>query len=280
MITGGSLSLDKSHFERYVIVTNKAHSSQFESLGFLVELNPTAVLDFDPETAKDGLECHFEQQSPVSVHLPAQYKITGPIEDIASNLKLTRNTSWVCCNGGIENEAPSDIDQWLMDKGASVRDVISFLCRKDVLPNKRFLVIFLLWSTVSEKIDPLVETFSTFCQELRGTDQILCICDNKNAFTSWKDLIEARCGINISGRCIFELSFAEVNGTILSLSSKNRRSIRFLPCGQGSRVLLEKKVEHSLNTLEVLCVNQCEGGNEDKIVKEENFYRGGKVSWW
>ncbi|XP_023268486.1 sterile alpha motif domain-containing protein 9-like, partial [Seriola lalandi dorsalis] len=87
MITGGSLSLDKSHFERYVIVTNKAHSSQFESLGFLVELNPTAVLDFDPETAKDGLECHFEQQSPVSVHLPAQYKITGPIEDIANNLK-------------------------------------------------------------------------------------------------------------------------------------------------------------------------------------------------
>lgn len=36
MITGAYLSLEKSHFERYVIVTNKAHSSQFESLGFLV----------------------------------------------------------------------------------------------------------------------------------------------------------------------------------------------------------------------------------------------------
>ncbi|XP_071340473.1 sterile alpha motif domain-containing protein 9-like [Trachinotus anak] len=280
MITGGSLSLDMSHFERYVIVTNKAHSSQFESLGFLVELNPTAVLDFDPESAKNGLQYQFDQQSPVHVHLPAQYKITGPIEDIANKLKLTRNTSWVFCNGGIENEAPSDIDQWLMDKGASIRDVISFLCRKDVLPNKRFLVIFLLWSTVSERIDPLVETFSTFWQELKGTEQILCICDSENAFTSWNDLIEARCGINISSRCIYELSFAEVNGTILSLLSKNRRSSRFLPCGQGSRVLLEKKEERSLNNLEVLCVNQCEGGNEDKIVKEENFYRGGKVSWW
>ncbi|XP_018549439.2 sterile alpha motif domain-containing protein 9-like [Lates calcarifer] len=280
MITGGSFSLDKSHFEQYVIVTNKAHSSQFDSLGFLVELNPTAVLDFDPESAKHGLQSHFEQQSAVSVHLPAQYKITERIEDIAHKLKLTRNTSWVFCNGGIEDEAPSDIDQWLMDKGASIRDVISFLCRKDVLPNKRFLVIFVLWSTVSEKIDPLVETFSTFWQELRGTEQILCICDNEKAFTSWKDLIEARCGINISGRCIYELNFAEVNGTILSLLSKNRRSNRFLPCGGGSRVLLEKKVERSLNTLEVLCVNQCEGGDEDRIVKEENFYRGGKVSWW
>ncbi|XP_038575604.1 sterile alpha motif domain-containing protein 9-like [Micropterus salmoides] len=280
MITGGSLSLDKSHFEQYVIVTNKSHSIQFESLGFLVELNPTAVLDFDPESAKHGLQNRFEQQSTVSVHLPAQYKITEAVEDIANKLKLTRNTSWVFCNGGIEGEFPSDIEQWLMDKGASVRDVISFLCRKDVLPNKRFLVIFLLLSTVSEKMDPLVETFSTFYQELRGPEQILCICDNEKAFTSWRDLIEARCGFNISGRCIYELSFAEVNGTVLSLLSKNRRSSRFLPCGGGSKVLLEKKVERSLNTLEVLCVNQCEGGNEDRIVIEENFYKGGKVSWW
>ncbi|KAM7380916.1 hypothetical protein PAMP_004185 [Pampus punctatissimus] len=280
MITGGSLSLDKSHFDCYVIVTNKSHPIQLESLGFLVELNPTAVLDFDPESAECGLQRHFEQQSTVSVHLPEQYKITEGVEDIANKLKLTRNTSWVFCNGGIQDEAPSHIDQWLMDKGASIRDVISFLCRKDVLPNKRFLVIFLLLSIVNEKMDPLAETFSTFWQELRGTEQILCICDNEKAFTSWKDLMEARCGIDISGRCIYELNFAEVNGTILSLLSKNRRSSRFLPCGGGSKVLLKKKVERSLNTLEVLCMNQCEGDNEDTIVIEENFYKGGKVSWW
>ncbi|XP_053184152.1 sterile alpha motif domain-containing protein 9-like [Scomber japonicus] len=280
MITGGSLSLDKSHFERYVIVTNKSHSIQLESLGFLVELDPTAVLDFDPESAECGLQRYFEQKSTVSVHLPSQYKITEGIEDIADKLKLTRNTSWVLCNGGIKDEVPSDIDQWLMDKGASVRDVISFLCRKDVLPNKRFLVIFLLFSTVSEQMDPLVETFSTFWQELRGTEQIFCICDNEKAFTSWKDLIKARCGNDISDRCIYELNFAEVNGTILSLWSENRRSQRFLPGDGRSKVLLEKKVERSLNTLEILCMNQCEGGSEDKIPIEENFYKGGKVSWW
>ncbi|XP_071758752.2 sterile alpha motif domain-containing protein 9-like [Centroberyx gerrardi] len=280
MITGGSKSLDKSHFERYVIVTNKSHSIQLESMEFLLELNPTAVLDFDPESDKTGLQRHFEEQSTVNVHLPVQYKITEGVEDIASKLKLTRNTSWVFCNGGINDEAPSDTEYWFTDKGASVRDVISFLCRKDVLPNKRFLVIFLLLSAVSEKTDPLVETFSTFRQELRGTEQILCICENENAFTSWKDLIEARYGINISGRCIYELSFAEVNGTIRSLLSENRKSSRFLSCGGGSKVLFEKKVERSLNTLDVLCVNQCEGGNEDKIAIEENFYKGGKVSWW
>ncbi|MEQ2179810.1 hypothetical protein GOODEAATRI_028949 [Goodea atripinnis] len=201
------------------------------------------------------------------------------VKETAIKLELPKNTSWVFCNGGIDNEEPSDINQWFINKGASVRDVISFLCRKDVLPNKRFLVIFLLLSTVREKMDPLVETFSTFWQELRGTDQILCLCDNENAFTSWKDLIETRCGVDISGRCIYELSFAEVNGTILSLWSKNRRAIRFLPCGGESKVPLEKKFERSLNALEVLCVNQCEGGNEDRVAIEENFYKGGNVSW-
>lgn len=280
MITGGASSLDKSHFERYVIVTNKSHPSHLECLDFLIELNPTAVLDFDPESTKHGLQHHCDQQITVSPHLPDVYKITEGIEDIASKLKLTRNTSWVLCNGGFKDEEPSDTDQWLMEKGASIRDVISFLCRKDVLPNKRFLVIFLLLSTVRETMDPLVETFSTFFQELRGTDQILCICDGEGAFTSWRDLIQARCRINIAGRCIYELSFPEVNGTILSLWSKHRRAIRFLPCGGESNVPLEKKVESSLNTLEVLCVNQCVGDNEDRMTIEENFYKGGSVSWW
>ncbi|KAM6978637.1 sterile alpha motif domain-containing protein 9-like isoform 2-T2 [Tautogolabrus adspersus] len=280
MITGGSLSLDKSHFEHYVIVTNKSHPIQLDSLEFLVELNPTAVLDFDPESAKQGLQCYFEQQSSVNVHLPVKYKITEGVEDIASKLKLTRDTSWVFCNGGIEDERPSDIDQWLKEKGASVRDVVSFLCRKDVLPNQRFLVIFVLLSTVNETMDPLVEAFMTFYQELKGTERILCLCENENAFSSWKDLIEVRCRINISDRCIYELSFPEVNGTVLSLWSKNRRLRRFLPCGGESKVPLDKKVERSLDTLAVLCVNQCEGGNEDKLLKEENFYKGGNVSWW
>ncbi|XP_040913026.1 sterile alpha motif domain-containing protein 9-like [Toxotes jaculatrix] len=278
MITGGSPSLDASCFDRYVIVTNKSHSSQFESLGFLVELNPTAVLDFDPESAKHGLQCHFKQHS--AVNLPAQYKITGQIKDTVNTSELGPKISWIFCNGGVQDEPPSDMDQWLMDKGASIQDLIYFLCHKDVVLNKRFLVIFLLLSCMNEEIDPLVETFCKFQKELGDKGQILCICDSEKAFTSWKDLIDARCEINISDRCIYDLSFAEVNGTILSLFSKNRKSSRFLTGGGGSRVLLKTEVEHSLSTLEVLCVNQCEGGDEDKTVIDQNFYRGGKVSWW
>ncbi|XP_014839989.1 PREDICTED: sterile alpha motif domain-containing protein 9-like [Poecilia mexicana] len=280
IITGGASSLDKSNFEHYVIIANKSHPSHFENLGFLAELKPTAVLDFDPESAEQGLQTYFQKQITVSSHLPAKYKIMESVKKTAAKLELPKSTSWVFCNGGIEEEEPSEVDQWLMEKGASIRDVISFLCRRDVLPNKRFLVIFLLLSTAREEMDPLVETFRMFLQELREPGQILCICDNENTFISWRDLIEAKCRVDISDRCISELSFAEVNGTVLSLWSENRRAKRFLPCGGESKVPLEKRFEQTLNTLEILCVNQCEGGNEDRAAIEENFYRGGKVSWW
>ncbi|XP_072542238.1 sterile alpha motif domain-containing protein 9-like [Salminus brasiliensis] len=277
MLTGGSQSLDKSHFERYVLVTNKSHPVQKESLAFLLDMNLTAVLDFDPESAETGLNKLFEERN-VNDHLPSQYKITEAVEEIASKLKLTRTTSWVFCNGGIMDEKPSDVDNWLTEKGSSVRDVVSFLCRKDVLPYKKFLIIFMLLSDVADR-DPMLETFSMFLQELKGTDQILCICVNENSYMYWKELIEARYRVDISRRCIYELSFAEINGTVLSLWSENRKSSRFLP-GGGGKVLLSKKVEGSLSTLSILCVNQCEGGNEDKLQLEESFYKGGKVSWW
>lgn len=280
MITGGTQSLDKSHFAWYILVANKSHPVQLENLDFLHHMDLVAVLDFDPESAESGLNKLLEERKMFNVHLPAQYKITGPVEDISHRLNLTTNTSWVFCNGDNNKENPSDTDNWLTEKGSSMRDVVSFLCRKDVLPHRKFLVIFLLLDHVSDGKDPLLETFGMFLQELNGENQILCISDNDTTYTYWKELIEGRYGIDISKRCIYDLSFAEVNGTILSLWSENRKSSRFLPCGGGSNVVLSKKTEQSLKTLRVLCVNQCEGGNEDKQHLEETFYKGGKVSWW
>ncbi|KAI5107065.1 sterile alpha motif domain-containing protein 9-like [Silurus meridionalis] len=278
MLTGGSQSLDKSHFERYVLVVNKAHSVQLEYLGFLLDMNLTAVLDFDPESAESGLHKRFDERT-TNVHLPMQYKITEPVQDIASKLKLTRATSWVFCNGGVKDEPYSGVETWLTEKGSGIRDVVSFLCRRDVLPHKKFLIIFILLSEVTDMRDPLLETFSMFLQELQGTEQILCICENKRVYANWKDLIDKRYGKDISRRSIYELSFAEINGTVLSLWSENRKSSRFLPAA-GGKVLLPKKVEGDMDALDILCVNQCEGGNEDKLELEEAFYKGGKVCWW
>ncbi len=172
---------------------------------------------------------------------------------------------------------PSDAANWLTEKGSSVRDVVSLVCRK-VLHHKKLLVIFLPFSQVSTDSDPLSQTFSMFLKELMGQNQILC-SDNETSHTYWNDLVKQRHKCDMS-KCIYELSFAEINGTILSLWSERCKSIQFLPCSGGSKVVLFKKTEESLHMLSILCVNQCDGGHQDKQLHEENFYKGGKASWW
>ncbi len=279
MITGGTHSMDMSRFTSYIVVANKSHSVQLENLDFLLGMNLMAVLDFDPQSAENGLNKLLkENKKNVNDHLPAQYKDTGAVEDITSSLEVTKKTSWVFCNGGINGETPSDAENWFTEKESSVRDVVSFLCRK-MLPRKNFLVIFLLLSQVSQASDPLFQTFSMFLQELMAQKQILCISDNETSHTYWNDLIKQQHKCDMS-KCIYELSFAEINGTILSLWSELCQSIQFLPCSGGSKVVLSKKTEESLQMLSILCVNQCDGGHQDKQLHEENFCKGGKASWW
>ncbi|XP_050958814.1 sterile alpha motif domain-containing protein 9-like isoform X2 [Labeo rohita] len=271
MITGGTDSMDMPNFTSYIVVANKSHPDQLENLDFLLGLNLVAVLDFDPQSAENGLNNKLLKQNKMfNVHLPAQYEDTGAVEDNASD--------WFFCNGDIEGETPSDADNWFTEKGSSVRHVVSLLCKK-VWPQKKLLVIFLLLSQVSKASDPLLQTFSMFLQELRRQSQILCITDNETSYNHWNDLIKKRHKTDMS-KCIYELSFAEINGTILSLWSEIRKSIRFLPSRGGSKVVLPKKTEKSLNMLSILCVNQCEEGHQDIQLFEENFYKGGKVCWW
>ncbi|XP_056308897.1 sterile alpha motif domain-containing protein 9 [Danio aesculapii] len=272
MITGGATSMDISNFTSYIVVANKSHPVQLENMDFLLPMNLLGVLDFDPQSAENGLRKLFEERNGHHI-LPA----TGTLEDTAGSLKLANARSWVFCNGGTNGETLSDHDNWKTEKGFLVQNKVSSLCRQEI-PHK-FLVIFLLSSQVRDAKDPLLETFKMFLQELRSQNQILCICDNEATYSYWKDLIKGRYNIDIS-KCTYDLSFAEINGTVLSLWSEARKIIRFLPCGGGSNVVLFKKTEERLNLLNILCVNQCEGGNEDQKLHEENFYKGGEPTWW
>ncbi len=55
MITGGTHSMDRSRFTSYIVVASKSHSVQLKNLDFLLCMDLMAVLDFDPQSAENGL---------------------------------------------------------------------------------------------------------------------------------------------------------------------------------------------------------------------------------
>ncbi|XP_020016740.2 sterile alpha motif domain-containing protein 9 [Castor canadensis] len=297
LLTGNQDLLDNSYYQWYILVTNKCHPNQIKHLEFLKEIPKLfAVLEFDPESESNGVVKSFKESRVANLHFPSLFvegKTTS--NEKISNLNLYKQPSWIFCNGrsdlGSKKYEPLDPISWQRERASEVRKLISFLTHEDIMPRGKLLVVFLLLSSVDDPRDPLIETFCAFYQDLKGMENILCICVHSNICQVWKDLLEARLTRQqdeLSNQCISALNLEEINGTILKLKSVTQSSKRFLPSVGSSTVLL-KKEEDIMTALEILCENECKGTLlekdkmkflEFKASKEEDFYRGGKVSWW
>lgn len=295
LLTGNQDLLDNSYYDWYILVTNKCHPDQTIHLDFLKEIKWFAVLEFDSESKTEGVLKAFKESRAASLHSPSQFvEEKTTLNEKISSLNLYQKPSWIFCNGrsdlGSEKYEPLDPVSWQKERASEVRKLISFLTHEDIMPRGKFLVIFLLLSSVDDPRDPLIETFCAFYQDLKGMENILCICVQSDICQGWRDLLEARLTNKqdeLSDKCISALNLEQINGTILKLKSITQSSERLLPSICSSTVLLKK--EEDMSALEILCVNECEGTLlhkdknkllEFKASKEEDFYRGGKVSWW
>lgn len=298
LLTGNRDLLDNSYYDWYILVTNKCHPSQIQYLDFLRELKWFAVLEFDPESESNGAVKAFKENRLANLHFPSQY-VDGKTtrEDMVANLNLYQQPSWIFCNGrsdlNSEKYKPLDPTSWQRERASEVRKLISFLTHEEIMPRGKVLVVFLLLSPVDDPRDPLIETFCAFYQDLKGMENILCMCVHPKICQGWKDLLAVRLTEQqdeLSNQCISTLSLQEINGTILKLKSVTQSSNRLLPSSGSSTVLL-KKEEDTMTALDILCVNECEGTlleqdkdrkkfQEFRASKEKAFYRGGKVSWW
>ncbi|XP_072431360.1 sterile alpha motif domain-containing protein 9-like [Chiloscyllium punctatum] len=295
MITGGSEMMDTSYYQWYILVTNKSQQTQTYNFEFLKEMNLFCVLEFDPESLASGVCKSYREDRAANLHFPSHFQdIDTAVTEKIEQLNLYKQTSWIFCNGRSDlddqNYKPLIPKMWYKERAADVRKLVSFLCRADIMPKGKFLVVFLILSKVDDPKDPFLETFCSFFQELKGTEDLLCICESDQTFLRWKDLMLCTCeSYELTERCVSALSLDEVNATVLKLKSVTRSTKRFLPSATSASVILQKKEEELLTALEILCENECEGTeiendqNRFKAFqksKEEQFYRGGKASWW
>ncbi|XP_076979952.1 sterile alpha motif domain-containing protein 9-like [Tamandua tetradactyla] len=296
LLIGNRDSLDNSYYDWYILVTNKCSSEQLEHLEFLKEIKWFAVLEFDPDSNRNGVVNAYQESRVANLHFPNQYEEkTTTIREKISTLNLYQQPSWIFCNGRTDlgNEAyrPLEPSLWQRERASEVRKLILFLTDENIMTRGKFLVVFLLFTSVESPGDPLIEVICAFYQALKGMENILCICANSQIYQRWKDLLQTRLrmGDELTNHSISTLSLKLINSTILKLKSTIQSSRRFLPARGSSSVILKKRDEDILTALEILCENECRDTDiekdeskflEFKKLKEEHFYLGGKVSWW
>ncbi|XP_018413083.1 PREDICTED: sterile alpha motif domain-containing protein 9-like [Nanorana parkeri] len=294
LITGNRDTMDNSYFKWYILVANKCHESHTKHMEFLHEIPWFAVLDFDPDSCTNGLCKVYREKRVANLHSPRQFQNMDNVTvEKLEEQKLCQQTSWIFCNGRKDLNSheykPLDNKMWHKEKASEIRRMISFLCRKDLMQPGKFLVVFLLLSTVEDQVDPMNEVFSAFYQELNGMTNILCICEKEQIFCGWRDLQSRIISEEeMDERCVYNLSIENVNGTLLKLKSNTRSSNRFLPSHGRSSIILQRKDEDLMTFLDILCINQCRDTEQEKNktfrefikAKEEHFYRGGKATCW
>ncbi|GAB1290522.1 Sterile alpha motif domain-containing protein 9-like [Apodemus speciosus] len=292
LLTRNQGSLDKSYYDWYILVTNSCAPTQVEHLDFIKEMKLFAVLDFDPYSNIKGVVKAYKESRVANLHLPSHYEEKTTIEEKISTLKLYEQPSWIFCNGRVDLSCqPLEPHLWQRDRASGVRRLISFLTDENIIVKGKVLVVFLLLSPVENQKDPLLETFCAFYQVFNGMDNMLCICVNSAIYQQWNDLLQVRLEIKdeLAEHSISTLNIELVNNTILKLKSVIQSSRRFLPSCGSSSVILEKMDEDIMSALEILCENECRDTDiekdesqflEFKKLREEHFYRGGRVSWW
>uniref|UniRef100_A0A3Q3M9F0 Sterile alpha motif domain-containing protein 9-like n=1 Tax=Mastacembelus armatus TaxID=205130 RepID=A0A3Q3M9F0_9TELE len=288
LLTCGGNSLD--NYARFIVVVNKSSPDQAQYLQFLNKLKLFCVLDFDPDSAAPGGVCHSYRESRVAnLHVPSQYQ--GPTDSVIKNLNLYKQTSWVFCNGRHDLDSGSnkqlDYKMWLRKSCRDVEQLLSFICNPEVLLHGRSLIVFLLLSPVESEKDPVFDTYRSFLKHMEE-ENIITICESQSTYKKWRKLIQEKCDFDIDPLSIYMLTLSEVNGTVMALGPFSQSRDRLLPSSDSSSVVLKQKDEDLLTALDILCLNQCENTFDEnspdfqdfRVKIEENFYRGGKVTWW
>ncbi|XP_072542839.1 sterile alpha motif domain-containing protein 9-like [Salminus brasiliensis] len=284
LLTCGASTL--GHYSYFIIVMNKGDPDQLEHLQFLCKLNLFCVLDFDPNSNTNGACKQYREFCHANLHFPTHFQ--GEPRSVVKNLNLYHQTSWVFCNGRLDLDSRHlDYQHWLKVTHREIEQMVSFMFKPEILPGSRCLVIFLLLSSVESEKDPIFDTFMTFHRQCGGEENIIHICKNENTFDKWQSLIQKKYEFDIRKQSIYELNWSQVNGQIMKLGPHSQPFEKLLPSAGCSSVILKTKDAQRMNTLEILCENECEGAYDEnssefhnvKLEVEEEFYRGGEVKW-
>nr|XP_033501219.1 sterile alpha motif domain-containing protein 9-like [Epinephelus lanceolatus] len=285
LMTGGKKVIEKDKW--FILVTNKFKPDDLCNIDWLLNMNLFCVFDFDPDSKISGLCSKYLQHHAANMHSLQSYRISGDksIKEFTSSLHLFDQTSWIFCNGCADfkgNETPCDEMTWIETKMTCLQESVSLIC-KQILPKGTFQVIFLLTSPVEK---PLLHTFKKFFTDMEGHEDIICICESQKNFQKWQSFAEGSCGTEteMNNCSVVGMKMSHVNATLQQIQPVKAHASKHLSIFVKGTCLLETQAEEQMYSLEILTVYHCDETSEEFIREkkaniEEQFYRGGRVTW-
>ncbi|XP_064532434.1 sterile alpha motif domain-containing protein 9-like [Pseudopipra pipra] len=268
---------------RYILVTNRCEQDNLNYINFLMHLNIFCVFDFDEHSNVSGLCSKYKEHHEASSYFLQDF-FNEIKTDTPPSQKLFDQTSWIFCNGRSDflgDEKPCDENTWIRTKKKYLKKVITCIC-EEILPQRSFIVLFLLLSPVQK---PLVDTFQEFYTEMNGMEYIICIAESRENYGRWANLAQASCSIEtLEQRSVVGMKLSHIDATVQAMLPSTAEP-RHLPVSTGGVCILPSREEEKLYSLEILCADQCDDikpnhWTEKQIQEiEQNFYRGRKIIW-
>lgn len=284
LMTSGKKLMEKEKW--FILVTNRLKPNDLCNVEWILNLNVFCVFDFDPDSKVSGLCNTYLQHHTANMHSLQTYNLSADmtVKEFTSKLYLFDQTSWIFCNGRSDfkgNETPCEELTWIKTKMTFLRESVSLIC-KQILPKGTFQVIFLLTSPVEK---PLLHTFNEFFTDMKGHEDIICVCEAEENFQKWKSFAEGSCGMEtVDNGSVVGMTMSHINATMQQIQPVQISARKHLPVFVKGTCELKTQVEEQLCSLEILTVNHCEETREDIINEEkknieQQFYHGGKVRW-
>ncbi|XP_040186857.1 sterile alpha motif domain-containing protein 9-like [Rana temporaria] len=279
------LTNGKQYFDdtlQYVLITNRCEKNQLQHLNFLKYLKMLCVFDFDAESDISGLHSKCKDYHQTNIYSLKSYasEYGKNLDDIINNLGLFKHTSWIFCNGRksfLGEDLPCDEQSWIKNKMKHFKKAVSLIC--DNIEKGSFIVLFMLLSPVEK---PIVKALMEFYEELSGMEYITCITECEEYYTQWAGLAQVICNrTELDQRSVVGMKLSHVDATVQDMIPEKNFN-RTLPVSTKGVCVLTTPKEEKMNSLNILCVNECENTNLKAIdpkTLESDFYRGGKISW-
>lgn len=279
------LTNGKQYFDdtlQNVLITNRCEKHQLQHLTFLKYLKILCAFDFDAESDNSGLHSKCKDYHLSNIFSLKSYasEYGKNLDDIINNLGFFKHTSWIFCNGRKSfdgEDLPCDEQSWIKDKMKHFKKAVSLIC--DNIKRGSFIVLFMLFSPVEK---PIVKALMEFYEELSGMEYITCITECEEYYKQWAGLAQATCNrLELDQRSVVGMKLSHVDATVQEMIPEKNFN-RKLPVSTKGVCFLTTPKEEKMNSLNILCVNECENTNPKAIDPkklESDFYRGGKISW-